>query len=624
MSEKENPWFSPDRPSALIPPPTTAGSPLLHPPDPPDPPFATHFPSLQQTLASPPLSKKQISRALGTASLPKVDCSPTTPFASPAQDPFTTEAVPVTTSDLILPASTGTTHDQFKGFTVHIPKNSIPLPSSSTSSSRNHQKTPPQTKRKEPLNYLPIPQQNTQSKSPPPQTSVPPPHKPQTYAQKAKPIANKSLQRLAPITYSEAGIPQVTVPDEVFQRGAEIHKDFIQGHFFAKMPTYQAIQSVLNFMWGKGTKLDIRTNLKDRSILVRIPNEYIRSKVLEKRIWYVGTSMFHVSKWCSTNTSAAPLSVPTSIPLWAHLKGLPLDLRSLEGLSFAAGLIGEPKETDEFTRNLTDLDLAHVKIEADFSKPLPELIELRRTNGEIIPVEVTYPWVPPTCSNCRELGHIMKDCLHANPTWVEKEKSAPTVPEVPKDVDKNNNSNDAAVSDNSGTAEAAIKTLPTATEPPLADPVDLSFEKDLQEILSPSLPSSSHPAISPDPFLPSTSILPEPSDSVPFVTISSNPDRRTIPFKPKSSLKRPSPLSPPALTIFNPFTLLDAPHNKSIKLTETSDPSNLSKFPFSAFSPSPTKVPPPPNLPSLPLPLLLSSTADELSLPSEEASHQSL
>ncbi|KAF3495505.1 hypothetical protein DY000_02054597 [Brassica cretica] len=193
-----------------------------------------------------------------------------------------------------------------------------------------------------------------------------------------------------------------------------------------------------------------------------------------------------------------------------------------------------------------------------------------------------------------------------------------------KDADKNNNSKDAAVSDNSGTDEAAIKTLPSATEPPLADPVDLSFEKDLQEILSPSLPSTSHPAISPDPFLPSTSNPPEPSDYVPFVTITSNPDRRTIPFKPKSSLKRPSPLSPPALTIFNPFALLDAPHNKSIKLTETSDPSNLSKFPFSAFSPSPTKVSPPPILPSLPLPLLLSSTADELSFPSEEASHQSL
>lgn len=150
-----------------------------------------------------------------------------------------------------------------------------------------------------------------------------------------------------------------------------MHRDFIQGHFFAKMPSYQAIQSVLNFMWGKGAKLDIRNNLKDRSILVRIPNEYIRSKVLEKRIWYVGTSMFHVSQWCSSNSAPASLSIPTSIPLWVHLKGVPLDL-----------------------------DLAHVKIEAVFSKPLPELVELRRTTGEIILVEVSYPWVPPSCSNC--------------------------------------------------------------------------------------------------------------------------------------------------------------------------------------------------------------------------------
>ena len=100
------------------------------------------------------------------------------------------------------------------------------------------------------------------------------------------------MQRLAPLTYSETGIPQVTIPDEVFQRGAELHKDFIQGFFFAKMPSYQALQSVLNFMWGKGIKLDIRTNPKTHYFLVRIPNDYIRAKVLEKKIWYVGTAMF--------------------------------------------------------------------------------------------------------------------------------------------------------------------------------------------------------------------------------------------------------------------------------------------------------------------------------------------
>ncbi|CAF1919635.1 unnamed protein product [Brassica oleracea var. botrytis] len=187
------------------------------------------------------------------------------------------------------------------------------------------------------------------------------------------------------------------------------------------MPSYQALQSVLNFMWGKGTKLDIRTNPKTRSFLVRIPNAYIRAKVLEKKIWYVGTAMFQVSNWNTSIAESAPLSNPTSIPLWAYLRGLPPDLHSLERLSFNAGLIGEPKETDEFTKNLTDLDLAHVKIEADLFKPLPALIELKRSNGEIIPVEVSYPWISPSYSHCRALGHIMKDCLQANPIWVEKQ-----------------------------------------------------------------------------------------------------------------------------------------------------------------------------------------------------------
>lgn len=107
------------------------------------------------------------------------------------------------------------------------------------------------------------------------------------------------LKRLAPLTYSENGVPQVTIPDEVFQRGAEFHKDFILGSFLAKMPSYQAIQSVFNFIWGKGQKLDIRTNKENRTIMVRIPNDYIRKKVLEKRILYIGTAMFQVTSWSS-------------------------------------------------------------------------------------------------------------------------------------------------------------------------------------------------------------------------------------------------------------------------------------------------------------------------------------
>ncbi|CAG7904339.1 unnamed protein product [Brassica rapa] len=647
MREIENPWFSPDRPAALIPPPTTPGSPPPPLPDPPDPLLlhpSDHFPTLHSTIVSPPLTKKQIARSFGTASSAQVETNTLTTGATPmAQDsPITTNCPPSESS--VPSTAVANPHDSFQGFTVHIPKKSIPFPTTANPSSSN---LPPKTtktslkSKPSTSNRILLPPSPHHSRNPPTQNQnheTPPPQT-QSYAQKVKVSANKTLQRLAPLSFSEAGVPQVTIPDEVFQRGAELHKDFIQGFFFAKMPSYQALQSVLNFMWGKGTKLDIRTNPKARSFLVRIPNDYIRAKVLEKKIWYVGTAMFQVSSWNTSIAESAPVSLPTSIPLWAHLTGLPLDLRGLEGLSFAAGLIGDPIETDEFTKNLTDLDLAHVKIEADLSKPLPALIELRRINGEIIPVEVTYPWIPPTCSHCKALGHIMKDCLLATPVWVEKQhnssKQKSTVESPAKKSENNPPPTDktapAVVDDMTAVgniAEAINDSSPqTQTEPTLNPHIESSptvsalaladqqtFENDLHEIMSvdhPTLPNqNSCPLASGLVF----SAQPDPD---PTLFLPANHSKRPPPPKLKSSLKRPPNSSPPSINLFNPFSLLDTTQNKASKLTEFSDPSNLSKFSFSAFSPSPPKLPltlPPPSKP----------TADEPLDPLEEAPLQSL
>lgn len=225
-----------------------------------------------------------------------------------------------------------------------------------------------------------------------------------------KKVDDRSLQRLAPLEYSPEGKPRVLVPDEVFHRGAVLHREYIVGSFLGKMPAYGPIQSVLNYLWGKGKKLEIHLNPWKRSILVRIPNDYIRQKVLEKKLWYVETSMFHVSQWNAELAASAPEIV--SIPLWAHLRGIPFDLRTRIGLSLAAGLVGEPKETDEFTKNLINLDVAHVYVEVNLKKPLPSSVELIRENGEIIPIDVEYPWIPPSCSHCKEIGHIIKNCLN--------------------------------------------------------------------------------------------------------------------------------------------------------------------------------------------------------------------
>lgn len=94
-------------------------------------------------------------------------------------------------------------------------------------------------------------------------------------------------------------------------------------------------------------------------------------------------------------------------------------MRHTKGLSLVAGLVGEPKETYEFTRNLVSLTLSHVKVEVDLTKPLPSIVEFERESGEVVEVYVHYPWVPPTCSHCHELGHIVRNCLHYSPPRAE-------------------------------------------------------------------------------------------------------------------------------------------------------------------------------------------------------------
>ncbi|KAJ4906795.1 Uncharacterized protein Rs2_10453 [Raphanus sativus] len=235
---------------------------------------------------------------------------------------------------------------------------------------------------------------------------------------------DKTLQKLAPVTISDTGRPRVLIPDSVFEKGAELHRDFIICYFNGRPPPFKKIQGVLSHMWGKGRRLEMHNNPLQRSVLVRIPSDYLRQKILDKNIWYVGDSMFHTAQWSSVHSSATPPL--KSIKIWAHLTGVPLDLRYKQGLSLVAGLIGEPKETDDFTLNLVSLTLSHVKVEVDLTKSLPNVVEFQRHSGEIVEVVVEYPWLPPTCSHCQELGHVIRNCLLYTPP-----KDAPPIAKVP-------------------------------------------------------------------------------------------------------------------------------------------------------------------------------------------------
>lgn len=316
---------------------------------------------------------------------------------------------------------------------------------------------------------------------------------PRSWADKAKLGTDRSLEKLATPILSPEGIPQIRVPDAVFQRGAEAHKDYVIGVFTGKPPSYSQIQSVLAHIWGRGVKLQIHLRPASRSMLVKIPNDFVRAKIVEQEIWHIGTSLFYVAQW----TAEVALKQPTfdSIPLWAHVRGVPFDLYTREGLSLVASLIGFPVEADEFTIKMVSLEVAHLKVRADCTKPMPTIVELLRDNGEVIPVSVEYPWLPPTCSCCKQLGHTEARCPNA--------KWAPTkdAPSGNKPQAKEQNKGKKASSSSNSPAKSVIgsddlASTSTPSPPAMSSPTAQQTSSELVPAQLPSLPESATKTLS--------------------------------------------------------------------------------------------------------------------------------
>ncbi|KAJ4875365.1 hypothetical protein Rs2_40383 [Raphanus sativus] len=261
----ENPWLtvtlsSPLNPS--IPVGNLSHSPPI--PDPPDPPDPLQFPPLPSPLSGgqKPPKKLRFYRSFPNPTVPSppIPSPPTTSVA----------AVPVSSSGAATSApSTADLKCE--------PTKKPPLPTLNS--------VPPTLPTglgilPLPLNHASSPPTPSQTAPPPPTTDLPP--KP-SYATKTKTTIDRSLRRLSPKFLSSEGIPRVIIPNEVYQKGAELHKDFLVCRFFGRIPAYSLIQNVLNYLWGKGKHLEIHMLPQSNSVLVRLPNEFIREKVLQKR-----------------------------------------------------------------------------------------------------------------------------------------------------------------------------------------------------------------------------------------------------------------------------------------------------------------------------------------------------
>ncbi|KAL0731993.1 hypothetical protein Bca4012_028087 [Brassica carinata] len=221
--------------------------------------------------------------------------------------------------------------------------------------------------------------------------------------------STRNLYRTTSPTYLEDGTPMVTIPSKLLLHGPENQKEYIIGQFHrCSIPSGGLVNAVVNRIWGKKCKI-FSKKLGESSFLFHIPDESLRSWILQRGLWHVDDCLMFVAPW----SPAASLSLPeiSTIPVWVTLKNIPSRLYSTPGISRIASALGAPMLTNKPRLDPTLMGEAKILVEVELDKQFPQKIALNDKRGTISLVEVEYSWIPTMCGNCGHLGHKDSRCL---------------------------------------------------------------------------------------------------------------------------------------------------------------------------------------------------------------------
>lgn len=154
----------------------------------------------------------------------------------------------------------------------------------------------------------------------------------------------------------------------------------------------------------------------------RVSDAAMRARILKRGMWNIGNIPLVVAKWTPKELEEKP--EVKSIPLWVHLKNVPMNMFSWEGLSFITSAAGHPVKLHPETSACSNFKVAKIFTNVDLSKDLPRKINFTK-NGKSSLVEFSYPWLPDRCNTCGKWGHIDKVCV-----MNKKEEFPKTVTEI--------------------------------------------------------------------------------------------------------------------------------------------------------------------------------------------------
>lgn len=141
-----------------------------------------------------------------------------------------------------------------------------------------------------------------------------------------------------------------------------------------------------------------------------VTNPHVRQRILKRGMWNIADVPLVVSKWSPITEESTP---EATVPLWVHLKNVPMNMFSWEGLSFMTSAVGIPDRLHPETAAYTTFEVAKVFVNADLEKDFPKAINFT-INGKVHCIEYTYPWLPSRCDEYGKWDHLEQ-------RWAEEE-----------------------------------------------------------------------------------------------------------------------------------------------------------------------------------------------------------
>nr|XP_018439216.1 PREDICTED: uncharacterized protein LOC108811635 [Raphanus sativus] len=195
------------------------------------------------------------------------------------------------------------------------------------------------------------------------------------------------------------GIGSVMVPEEITKGVAPLWDDFLIGKFLDVAPHIAKVHAIVNKIWtlnNKAQKVEV-FEVNETMMKFRILNNADKNRVLRRGMWNIAGVPVVLTKWSPVIEKEKP---PTqSIPMWVHIKNVPVKLFSWQGLSFVTSPLGSPVRLHPETAQCLNIDVAKIFVKVDLSKDLPKKMKFN-IQGEEVMVEYIYPWLPTKCPRC--------------------------------------------------------------------------------------------------------------------------------------------------------------------------------------------------------------------------------